>query len=123
LIITTKEQGAAVFLLAGVGNAASLVLTIPLMGDLVPRRHIGAATGILAGSGSLAAPIASLAAGTLSDAYGPRVIFLLMSVCVGIALLLLPFVHPLATEASETPAQAPSLLIVEDSPPEALPGI
>ena len=123
LVITTKEQGAVVFLLAGVGNAACLVLTVPLMADLVPRRHIGAATGILAGSGSLAAPIASLVAGTLSDAHGPRVIFLLMSVCVAIALLLLPFVHPLAAEVSESPADPPSLVIVEDSPPEALSGI
>jgi maltose/moltooligosaccharide transporter len=91
LVITTKEQGAIVFLIAGVGNAASQVLMVPLLGDLVARRHIGAATGILAGSGSVAAPAASLLAGHLADLYGPRVIFLMMSVTVFIALALLPF--------------------------------
>ena len=56
LVITTREQGAAVFLLAGIGNAAIMVLTIPLLADLVPRRYMGLATGALAASGSLAAP-------------------------------------------------------------------
>src|SRR5579884_534293 len=70
LVITTKEQGAAIFLLAGVGNAASNVLAIPLLAELVPRQYIGAASGLLAASGSLAAPLASLVAGALSDVYG-----------------------------------------------------
>ena len=97
LVITTKEQGAAVFLLAGIGNAAIIVLTIPLLADLVPRHHMGAATGLLAASGSLAAPLASLAAGALSDLYGPRAIFALMTGMVGLALALMPAVrsqHP-----------------------------
>jgi Na+/melibiose symporter-like transporter len=93
LVITTKEQGAVVFLIAGIGNAASQVLMVPLLGDLVPRRHIGAATGILAGSGSVAAPAASLLAGHLADLYGPRVIFLMMSITVFVAMALLPFTH------------------------------
>src|SRR6266567_1950634 len=101
LVITTKEQGAIVFLIAGVGNAASQVLTIPLLADLVPRRHIGAATGILAGSGSVAAPAASLVAGHLADVYGPRVIFLLMSITVAAALALLPFVRPPASDEGD----------------------
>jgi Na+/melibiose symporter-like transporter len=91
LVITTKQQGAIVFFIAGIGNAASQVLMVPLLGDLVPRRHIGAATGILAGSGSVAAPAASLLAGHMADLYGPRVIFLMMSITVFIALALLPF--------------------------------
>lgn len=104
LVITTKEQGAIVLLIAGIGNAASQVLTVPLLADLVPRRHIGAATGILAGSGSVAAPVASLVAGSLANVYGPRVIFLLMSVAVGCALLLLPFVRPPAAEPAPVAA-------------------
>lgn len=93
LVITTKEQGALVLLIAGIGNAGSQVLTVPLMADLVPQRHIGAATGILAGSGSVAAPAASLLAGSLADVYGPRIIFLLMSIAVAGALLLLPLIR------------------------------
>jgi MFS family permease len=93
LAITTKEQGAAVFLLAGVGNAAWNVLAVPLLAELVPRAHIGAATGFLAASGSLAAPLASLVAGALADVYGPRAIFALMAVLVVVALALLPTVH------------------------------
>lgn len=92
LVITTERQGAIVLLIAGIGNAASLVMAIPLLADLVPRRHIGVAVGILAASGSLAAPIASLIAGRMADIYGPRVIFLLMSIAVTCALLLMAFV-------------------------------
>ena len=101
IVITTKEQGAVVFLLAGVGNAASMVLTIPLLADLVPRHHMGAATGILAASGSVAAPLASLAAGALSDPYGPRAIFALMTAMVAVALMLMPAVRPVARQSTE----------------------
>ena len=94
LVITTREQGAVVFLLAGVGNAASMVLTIPLLADLVPRDRVGAAAGILAASGSLAAPLASVVAGVLSDVYGPRVIFAMMAVMVALALAVLPSIRP-----------------------------
>jgi maltose/moltooligosaccharide transporter len=104
LVITTKQQGAIVLFVAGAGNAASQVLTIPLLADLVPRRHIGAATGILAGSGSVAAPLASLVAGHLADIYGPRVIFLLMSITVTVALALLPFVRGSTGGPAMTPA-------------------
>lgn len=95
LVITTKEQGAIVFLLAGVGNAASMVLTIPLLAELVPSSRIGAATGLLAASGSIAAPLASLVAGALSDLFGPRAIFGLMAVMIALALVLMSAVrHP-----------------------------
>jgi len=105
LVITTREQGAVVFLLAGVGNAASLVLTVPLLADLVPRQHMGVATGILAASGSLAAPLASLAGGALADVYGPRVIFALMAVMVVVALALLPAIRaPAVEESAPTPS-------------------
>ncbi len=63
LTITTIEQGVVIFLLAGVGNAAGAVLILPLLADLVPRHHMGVATGAMAASGSLAAPLASLLAG------------------------------------------------------------
>jgi maltose/moltooligosaccharide transporter len=90
LLVTTKEQGAIVFLLAGIGNAAAQVLTIPLLADLVPRKHMGLANGALAAAGSLAAPLSSLAGGALADYYGtPRVIFALMAVMVCVALLLM----------------------------------
>ena len=101
LVITTKEQGAVVFFLAGVGNAASMVLTIPLLADLVPRHQMGAAAGILAASGSLAAPVASLVAGGLSDLYGPRAIFALMAAMIALALVLMPFVRRPATVPTE----------------------
>ena len=98
LVITTKEQGAVVFLLAGVGNAASMVLTIPLLAELVPAHRIGAATGLLAASGSVAAPLASVVAGTLSDLYGPRAIFGLMAAMIALALMLMSAVrHPTPT--------------------------
>lgn len=96
LVIGTVEQGVAIFLLAGVGNSAIVVLNIPLLADLVPRQHMGTATGALAASGSLAAPVASLLAGGLSDAFGPRAIFGLMASMVLVALVLLPRVRPLA---------------------------
>jgi MFS family permease len=89
LVISTKEQGALVFLLAGVGNAAGQVLPVPLLADLVPKRHMGVATGALAASGSVAAPLASLAGGALSDAFGPRAIFGLMVAMIALALVLL----------------------------------
>lgn len=93
LVITNTRQGALVFLFAGVGNAGSQVLSLPLMADLVPRKHVGLATGALAAAGSVAAPLASLIAGGLADVYGPRVIFVVMSAMIGVALLLMPFVR------------------------------
>jgi MFS family permease len=90
LVITTKEQGALVFVLAGIGNAGSTVLTIPLLADLVPRQRMGVASGLLAASGSIAAPLASVVAGALADAFGPRAIFALMAAMVTLALVLLP---------------------------------
>jgi MFS family permease len=93
MVITTIPQGVVLFLLAGVGSAASVVLAVPLLADLVPRSQIGGATGILAASGSLAAPLASLAAGGLSDLCGPRAIFAFMAAAVVGALLLLPAVR------------------------------
>jgi MFS family permease len=89
LLITTKEQGAVLFFLAGVGNSAAVVLAIPLMADLIPRQHMGVAAGLLAASGSIAAPLASLVGGSLSQVYGPRAIFGVMAVMVCVALLLL----------------------------------
>jgi MFS family permease len=94
LVITSLEQGVAVFLLAGIGNAAIVVLNIPLLADLVPRQHMGTASGFLAASGSLAAPIASLVAGGLAEAFGPRAIFGLMAATIAIALSLMPGVRP-----------------------------
>jgi predicted MFS family arabinose efflux permease len=70
------------------------VLTIPLLADLVPRHHMGAATGALAASGSVAAPLAGLAAGWLSDLYGPRAIFGLMAATALVAAALMPAVRP-----------------------------
>jgi len=81
-----------VFLLAGLGNAAGQVLTVPLMAGLVLDHEIGAATGILAAAGSLAAPLASLAGGGLADLFGPRAIFGMMAVTVTIAIVVLRLV-------------------------------
>jgi len=98
MVITTKEQSVVVFLLAGTGNAATMVLTLPILAELVPRRHIGLANGIQAAAGSVAAPLASVAAGVLADAFGPRAIFGLMAVCVVLALATLPLVRPPRSE-------------------------
>ena len=94
ILITTREQGAAVFLLVGAGNAAILVMTIPILADLLPRHHMGIGTGILAASGSIAAPLASVASGVLADIYGPRAIFALMTTMTCIALAAMPLVRP-----------------------------
>ncbi|MFN8633054.1 MAG: MFS transporter [Chloroflexota bacterium] len=99
LVITTPGEGVVTFLVGGVGNAAVMVLTVPLLADLVPRHHIGAATGMLAAAGSIAAPIAALAAGTLSDLHGPRAIFALMAGSIVVALCLLPFTRQPAAAA------------------------
>jgi len=104
LAITTLWQGAVVFVLAGIGSAAVMVLTIPLLSDLVPRQHMGLATGAIAASGSIAAPLAALAAGGLSEVFGPRAIFGLMATMVAIALALLPF-----TQAPEAGPESPAL--------------
>jgi len=108
LVVTTPQQGAVVFLLAGIGNAAIVVLNIPLLADLVPRHRMGIATGALAASGSVAAPLASLAAGWLSDLYDtPRAMFGLMAAMVLLALALMPatrvptHVHHKAAEAMQ----------------------
>ncbi len=103
LLITTKEQGAALFFVAGLGNAVT-VLSVPIMADLVPRQHMGVGTGLLAGAGSIAAPAASLVAGGLSQVYGPRAIFAVMAVMVVIAIAILPTVNP------------PALLKAEEKP-------
>jgi MFS family permease len=79
LFIMDASQGAILFLVAGLANAAPVVLTVPLMADLVPRHHFGKATGLLAASGSIAAPLSSLVAGFLADLYGPRAIFGVMA--------------------------------------------
>jgi MFS family permease len=107
LVITTREQGAALFLMAGIGNAAIIVLTIPLLADLVPRQHMGIAAGALAASGSVAAPLSSLVAGGLSDLYGPRAIFWVMVAMTCIALALMPFVRnptPVSNRESLVPS-------------------
>jgi MFS family permease len=97
----SRLEGAVVFVLAGTGSAAVMVLTVPLLSDLVPRRHMGTATGALAASGSIAAPLASLAAGSLSDLYGPRAIFALMAAMVAVALALLPLTRPITGARGE----------------------
>ena len=86
LVVTTKGQGAGLFLAAGLANAAPVVLTVPLLADLVPRKHLGKATGLLSASGSVAAPLSSMVGGYLSDIYGPRAIFAVMAVMVCVAV-------------------------------------
>jgi MFS family permease len=103
LVITTKEQGAVLFFLAGVGNAAAVVLAIPMMADLVPRQHMGVATGLLAAAGSVAAPLASVVGGSLSDLYGPRAIFGVMAVMTLIAIGLLTTVRTPREIVAEEP--------------------
>jgi MFS family permease len=105
VVITTPTQAVLLFLLAGIGNAASMVLTIPLLADLVPRHHIGAATGLLAAAGGIAAPISALVAGSLADQLGARAIFYVMFVAVIVALVLLTQVRLPAS----TPAPVPEL--------------
>jgi MFS family permease len=124
LVITTKLQGAVVFLVAGIGNAGIVVLTIPLLADLVPRRHMGAASGLLAAAGSIAAPLASILAGALSDLYGPRAIFAMMAAMIALAFALLPAVKspavadepPVEPAVTPEPAQAPAAPAVPPAP-------
>jgi MFS family permease len=94
LVLTTPEQAVVTFLVGGAGSSAVMVLTVPLLADLVPRHHTGVATGALAAAGSIAAPISAVAAGGLSDLFGPRAIFALMAAMIAVALALLPFTRP-----------------------------
>lgn len=107
LVITTREQGAVLFFLAGVGNSAAVVLAIPLMADLIPRQQMGAGAGLLAAAGALAAPLASFVAGGFSEVFGPRAIFAVMAGMVLIAIVLLFGVHTpreaLAGEVTASP--------------------
>jgi maltose/moltooligosaccharide transporter len=94
LVITTRLEGAALYLFAGLGNAAAIVLAIPLLADLVPRQQMGVAAGLLAASGSLAAPLSSLIAGELAGQFGPRAIFGVMAVSTAVAVALMPLIGP-----------------------------
>lgn len=110
MVITTKAQGAALFLFAGVGNAAVIVLTLPLLSDLVPRVHIGAAVGLMSAASSVAAPLSSVAGGALSDRFGPRAIFSIMLVMIALAAVFLARVQPPVTSRDvEAPHVQPSL--------------
>jgi MFS family permease len=116
LLITTKEQGIVLFLLAGIGNSAPVVLAIPVMADLVRKQHMGAATGLMAAASSIASPLASLVAGSLSDFYGPRAIFAVMAVMTVFAVILLIWVDkPAAAARVETAVPEPE--------PVPLPGL
>jgi MFS family permease len=116
LLITTKEQGIVLFLLAGIGNSAPVVLAIPVMADLVRKQHMGAATGLMAAASSIASPLASLVAGSLSDFYGPRAIFAVMAVMTVFAVILLIWVDKPA-EAGRVETSVP------EPEPVPLPGL
>jgi MFS family permease len=105
MVIGNKYEGAALFLITGVGNAAWIVLSVPLLADLVPRQLIGAASGTLAASGSLAAPLASLVGGGLADLYGPRAIFWVMATMTVLAIAALPLVKQEGERADSERAQ------------------
>ncbi len=107
LVITTRLEGVALYLFAGLGNAAVIVLAIPLLADLVPRQQMGAAAGLLAASGSLAAPISSLIAGELAGQFGPRAIFGVMAVSTAIAVALMPLIGPDLDPVHEPMPQPP----------------
>lgn len=94
LVITTREAGAAVFILAGAGTAAILAPRIPLLAELVPETRMGTAAGLLAAVGSVAAPAGSLVAAVCSDWFGPRAIFAVMAAMVGLGLAAMPFTRP-----------------------------
>ncbi|HZQ99226.1 MAG TPA: MFS transporter [Chloroflexota bacterium] len=91
MVITTTGEGMATFALAGIGSAAVLVLPVPIVSELVSRDRVGAAVGVLAGGGSIAAPLAALLAGGVADAFGLRAVFAIMVVAALSALAILPF--------------------------------
>lgn len=93
-VVTTKEQGALTFFIAGLGNACMAVCTVPFLADLVPRERLGVFVGIQAAVSSVAGPLASVVAGGLSDLYGTRVIFVLMAVFLALAGLVLHLIQP-----------------------------
>lgn len=91
--VTSVTQGALVFVLAGAGTAAVLVLSVPLLAELVSPEEVGMGTGVLAASGSIAAPLASLLGGALADAFGPRAVFGVLVIGALAALAVLPRVR------------------------------
>lgn len=105
MLITTKEQGMALFLFAGAGNAAVIVLSLPLLVDLIPRNHMGAAVGLMAAATSVAAPLSSLVGGALSEQFGPRAVFWIMFAMALLALLLLPWVRQTVSTAAALTAE------------------
>ncbi len=83
-----------------------MLRTIPILADLLPRHHMGIGTGILAASGSIAAPLASLASGMLADIYGPRAIFALMATMTCVALAAMPLVRtPVPEDVVDDPGE------------------
>ena len=78
------------FVLAGTGSAAVMVLTVPLLSDLVPRRHMGTAYRCAHRQWLDRGAAGIACGGSLSDLYGPRAIFALMAAMVAVALSLLP---------------------------------
>lgn len=105
LVINSVPEGAVLFTAAGIGSCAIMVITLPLLADLVPRQHMGTATGALAASGSVAAPFASLLAGHLADLYGPRAIFGFMAAMVAMAMVFIPLVRGPSVNAGNAEAE------------------
>ena len=109
LVITTREQGAVLFLLAGVGNSATIVLAIPLLADLVPRHHMGTASACWRPAARSPRrwpawwPI-------LAEQFGPRAIFGVMAAMTVVAVLLLPLVdRPAGEVAADLEPEPPSV--------------
>jgi Na+/melibiose symporter-like transporter len=95
--VQTEAQGLPVMMLVGFGNAAPTALYLPLLADLVPKRHAGAFMGFANMVWSVAQPIGSLAAGLLVDITGSyRGVFIFAAACMMAAAFLLGRVRPRA---------------------------
>lgn len=83
----------AILLVAGIGNAAQMVSSYPLLTQLAPPNQIGLFTGLNSTVTSIAAPLATLLVGLLIDTFGYRAMFPFVTVMFLAAIPPLFFLH------------------------------
>jgi maltose/moltooligosaccharide transporter len=89
LWVTTLPQVVAIFVLAGLGNAATTATLNPLLYELVPAEEVGLYTGLATTAYSIAEPGFAVLTGSLVNGHGYRLVFVVCAagVLAGVAIL------------------------------------